>query len=106
MNSGIFTLNSYVMKTVLQILTCFNLHSKEIDVNTSAELELNRRRSRVKHSQLKFWYWLCFVPEIYAETSPKCLPECTHLLVITSEKIWTTNNTAINKTNKTQIRGM
>lgn len=54
MNSGIFTLDSYVMKTVLQILTCFNLHSKEIDVNTSAELELNRRRSRVKHSQLKF----------------------------------------------------
>lgn len=54
MYSGIFTLNSYVMKPVLQTLTYFNLHSKEIDVNTSAELEVNRRRSGVKHSQLRF----------------------------------------------------
>lgn len=43
MNSGIFTLNSYVVKPVLQILTCFNLHSKEIDGNVSADLEVNRR---------------------------------------------------------------
>lgn len=54
MYSGIFTLNSYVMKPVLQTLTYFNLHSKEIDVNTSAELEVNRRRIGVKHSQLRF----------------------------------------------------
>lgn len=51
MNSRIFTLNSHVMKSILQTLIWFNLRSEEIDVNPSAELEVNSGEEKeVKHS--------------------------------------------------------
>lgn len=51
MNSRIFTLNSYVIKPILQTLTWFTSRSKEVDVNPSAELEVNtaEKEKEVKH---------------------------------------------------------